>query len=106
MGWDHWDNYYYFECPNCGKKVNIIEHVREHDMWVTDRDYWYIYEKCSCGFDFEKEMNEYFNNMSKEEYEHHKYNSSMNNYHRGTTTEEYKQIIFCKYKNIKIESER
>ena len=69
MSWEHWDNYYYFECPICGKEVNIVEHVAEDDF--CRRKYAYTYEKCSCGFDFKKEMESYFNNMTREEKEHH-----------------------------------
>ena len=103
MSWDHWDHNYYFICTICGKKVDIIEHIAENDFF--DTRYSYTYEKCSCGFDFEKEMNAYFNNMTFDEYEHHRNNSSLANYHRGTTWEEYKQATYCEYKNIKLKNE-
>lgn len=100
MSWEHWNRYYYFICPICGKNVNMVEHVAEDDFCNTECSY--TYEKCSCGFDFKKEMKLYFSNMSDEEYKHHKHNSLLREFHVGTSWEEYKQIYYCKYKNIEI----
>lgn len=100
MSWENWEHYYYFICPNCGENVDIVEHISENDFF--DREEFYTYEKCSCGFDFEKEMELYFDNMSEEENKYHKGNSSLRHFHRGTSWEEYKQIYFCEYKNINI----
>ena len=90
MSWEYWEEYYYFICPNCGESVSIVRLDGMDDWNRTSTDY--NYEKCSCGFDFKKEMESYFINIAVENKQ----------YHYGSVSEKYKQAHFCKYKNIKI----